>query len=98
MVEFFFIFLKRYVLRHKILTCNNVFPIFIGLAIVVSPTGNMRNFTWPVTMNMLLWSSPFQGIGVPWIFWAALSIEYANDEVICKNQLNACCDNGKNSH
>src|SRR5690606_7404844 len=50
MIQFFFSFLKRYILRNKILSRYHIFPIFIGFAIVIRPAVHMRYLSGPVSM------------------------------------------------
>src|SRR5690606_12128623 len=85
-------------LGNKVLSGQNVFPILIGLAVIVGPTRYFGYGTGPVAVEMLQGGGPFQGIGLPWVLGTPFSIEDTDHKVIGKNQLGSRRNQGKNGH
>ena len=85
MMEFFFSFFQRNVLRHEIF-------IVARLAVSVRPTVYVRDFARPVSVDVLDWRGPFKRIWSPWVLNRAFSVENAAEEVPQENNLEHIID------
>ena len=61
-VELFLIFFQWDILRDKILSGDDIFPILPGFAVIISPSVHVGNLPFPVAVHMLDGGCPFERI------------------------------------
>src|SRR5690606_24125051 len=87
--KFFFTFFQRNVLRNEIV-------IVSWLRIIIRPSVYVRNFSWPVSVDVFHRRCPFKCSRSPWILFCTFSVENAAEEIVKENQLEHTSNQSKN--